>query len=49
MKIEIDQEYIDWVNSQTPELGPISEEALAVYVNEVLQKHMQSWLELEES
>jgi len=49
-RILIDQSYIDWLESWAPEIKEETEykdDALADYINEVLQKHKESWEEEE--
>ena len=43
MKIEIDQSYINWLNSKELVTEPLSTEELTEYINEVLQEHKNSW------
>jgi len=46
MLIEIDDDYVQWVKAENPELvAPCQDEkaVLPHYVNEVLAKHRESW------
>jgi len=40
MKIDIDQNYIDWIKKQNPEF---TRQNIEAYVNEVLSNHKDSW------
>ncbi len=46
MLIEIDDDYVQWVKAENPELFAPGQDEKAVlpdYVNEVLAKHRESW------
>ena len=51
MLIEIDENYVQWVKRENPELfasGPDKKAVLQDYVNEVLAAHHKSWLDAED-
>jgi hypothetical protein len=51
MLIEIDDSYVEWLKEWNPDLFAPGQDAKAVveeFANEVLSKHRESWMELEE-
>ncbi len=51
MLIEIDENYVQWVKQENPELFAPGQEEKAVvqdYINEVLATHHKSWLAAED-